>query len=105
MAARGDGGFLCHAGEFCVCSWKFGTVGSVPIGLRAGLLTVHVGTVDYRLKDTNPEDNKRVWNLDHYHTSIAVAELRKSFPYAGNVSVTSISRCDTAPTTTRRWRP
>ena len=60
---------------------------SDPFQLGCGPVRyVDVGTVDYRLKDTNPVDNKRVWNLDHYHTSIAVAELRKSFPYAGNVS-------------------
>ncbi len=46
---------------------------------------VDTGTVDYRLKDSDPRIKKAVWDLDHFHTSIAAAEMQKANPYAGNV--------------------
>ena len=46
---------------------------------------VDTGTVDYRLKDSDPRTKKAVWDLDHFHTSIAAAEMQTAKPYPGKV--------------------
>jgi tetratricopeptide (TPR) repeat protein len=60
--------------------------GSNPFNLHCGPVRyVDTGTVDYRLKDSDVKVKKAVWDLDHFHTSIAAAEMQSTKPYAGKV--------------------
>lgn len=59
---------------------------SNPFNLHCGPVRyVDTGTIDYRLKDIDPTVKKGVWDLDHFHTSIAAAEMRNAKPYPGAV--------------------